>query len=40
MRMEKLLEIDAPEIDPLLESGDDFSDFVHLAPILVREIER
>jgi hypothetical protein len=38
-RMEKLFDIDAPEIDAFLETEDDFCDFVHLAPVLVREIE-
>jgi hypothetical protein len=40
MKMEKLFEIDAPEIETFLEAEDDFSEFVHLSPILVREIER
>lgn len=38
-RMEKLFEDDAPEIDAFLETEDEFSDFVHLTPVLVREIE-
>jgi len=37
--MEKLFGVDAPEIDAFLETDDELSDFVHIAPVLVRQME-